>query len=148
MKSAFSLLVLCVLVASCRQLSPDRPRSVREPAYIRFLATPPNYGPLLDAPDTVAAGVPFTVTVRTYGGGCIDRGDTEVGVAGQTVEVRPFDVFQTDLPDNYYCPSVLVFYTHTASVRLDHSAVVTLRAIGRVMPGDSTTAIERSVVVR
>lgn len=143
MKKA-AVFVLCVVAAACGRLGPDRPRPVREPAYIRSLPEPP----LLDAPDTVAAGVPFTVSVRTYGGGCIDEGDTQVGIDGQTVEIRPFDVFPTDLPDNYACPSILRFYSHIASVRLDRAGVATLRAIGRVSPGDSTTTIERTLVVR
>jgi hypothetical protein len=51
-----------------------------------------NSQPVLEAPDTVLAGVPFSIVVRTHGGGPIIRGGAEVRAASGGVEVRPWDV--------------------------------------------------------
>lgn len=142
--ATLTVLGICIAAAGCGSFGPDGVRTERRPAYVRYYQDPPQ----LDAPDTIDAGVSFTVTVRTFGGGCIDQGDTEVSVAGQTAELRPFDIFTTHLPRNYACPDILFHYSHTASVRFTESGVAVVRVVGRVAPGDSATTLERTVVVR
>ena len=98
MRRTSLLLIVLAATAACDIVNPDRKRTEREPAYIRYAGVPP----LLQTPDTVTARIPFVVTVRTIGGGCIDPGDTQVTVLGSVIEVRPFDVFTTHLPQR--CP--------------------------------------------
>ena len=144
MKSTRLLACLSVAVMGCSATAPARPRSERQPAYIRFFAEPS----FIDTPDAVNAATPFTVTVRTFGGGCIDQGDTQSSIVGSTVEVRPFDIFATNLPSNYACPDILRYYAHSVSIRLDQRGSATIRVIGRVAPGDTITTFERAIVVR
>ena len=136
-------LVLAVS-AGCRLLTDNEIRRERQLALIEFYGDPI----VLEIPDTVAVGSPFEVTVRTYGGGCIDPGDTELSVAGQAATVRPYDVFVTHLPPNYACTSDLRLYTHRAAVRFDQAGPATVTVHGRVRPGDSAIAVQRSVDVR
>lgn len=142
MKRSFFPLATIAL-AGCSLLEPGITRE-RLPAYVRFGSEPAR----IDAPDTVAAGVPFSVTVPSFGDGCIARGDTQVEIGDMVVQLRPFDIFTTSMPKNDACTRRLALYDHTASVRLDKPGVAIIRAIGRVDPGDSTTTLERQVIVR
>jgi hypothetical protein len=138
------LLIVLAATAACDIVSPDRKRTEREPAYIRYAGVPP----LLQTADTVTARIPFVVTVRTIGGGCIDRGDTQFTVLGSVIEVRPFDIFTTHLPPGWACAQNLLFYTHAVSVRIDEPGAATVRVVGRAGPGDTLALAERTVVVR
>lgn len=138
------VIVTAAAVSACNIVNPDRKRTEREAAYLRY----GGLSELLVAPDTVTAGTPFDVSVRTFGGGCVDPGDTEVAVVGRVVELRPFDIFTTHLPQGFVCPANLAVYTHTVSVRIDQSGTATLRAIGRADPGDTAATVERVVFVR
>jgi hypothetical protein len=138
------LLIAVAATAACSIVNPDRKRTEREPAYIRYAGIPP----VLQTPDTVTVRTPFVVTVRTIGGGCVDPGDTQATVLGNVVEVRPFDVFTTHLPQGWACPDNLLFYTHTVSVRIDEAGAATVRVFGRAGPGDTLAIAERTVIVR
>jgi len=140
------LLGTLVLAASagCRLFTDNDIRRERQLALIEFYGDPL----VLQVPDTVAVGSPFEVTVRTYGGGCIDEGDTEVSVAGQAATVRPYDVFVTYLPPNYACTSDLKLYTHRALLRFEQVGPATVTVHGRVRPGDSAVAVHQTVHVR
>ena len=141
--TALFLIVAAAAASACNIVNPDRKRSEREAAYLRYAGL----SELLVAPDTVTAGTTFDVSVRTYGGGCVDPGDTEI-VVGRVVELRPFDIFTTHLPRGYACPAILATYTHTVSLRIDQTGATTLRAIGRAGPGDTAAIVERTVFVR
>lgn len=66
---------------------------------------------VVTAPETAQAGVPFQVSVRTYGSGCHSRGETVVEVAGVHVDVRPYDI----LSGRHTCNSILRMFDHAAS---------------------------------
>ena len=116
----------------------------RQPAILRFYGDPL----VITMPETVAVATPFEVTVQTYGGGCIDEGDTEVTLSAHAAEVRPYDIFVTYLPPNYACTGDLRLYLHRAILRFEArgSAIVTVH--GRARPGDSAVAAQRSVHVK
>jgi hypothetical protein len=130
--------------SACRLATDNEIRRERQPALIWFYHDPV----VVQVPETVAVATPFEVTVRTYGGGCIDEGDTEVSVTGRAAVVRPYDIFVTHLPPNYACTSDLRLYTHRASVRFDDAGPATVTIYGRARPGDSTVVVQRSVHVR
>jgi hypothetical protein len=62
----------------------------------------------LEAPDTVAPGTTFIVTVITSGDGCDRMGDTESRVSGLVAEITPYDFRQVD--EN--CTSIGARFTH------------------------------------
>lgn len=138
------LIIALVAACGCSTLEPDHRRTEREPAFLSYAGSPG----LFETPDTVIAGTPFLVSVRTYGGGCIDQGDTETAINEHLIEIRPFDIFTTHLPRGYACTDILAFYTHTVSLRIATSGTWTVRAIGRAGPGDNPETAEGTVVVR
>ncbi len=144
MRVALTLVLGLAATSACASTAREGIRQERQPAFIRFYQEPS----LVEAPDTVSAGEPFTVTVRTFGGGCIGQGDTRAEVRGRVVTLRPLDVHTTRHPGPVVCTSDLVFYTHRVEVRLTEPGVATIRVIGREAPADSLITIERSVVVR
>ena len=144
MQRATVALGLVAVTAGCTALGLDGARKERRPAYISSYEE----RSLVEAPDTVSAGAPFTVTVHTFGGGCIGPGDTVAEVQGSVVTVRPFDVVTTHLPANQVCTAAMYVYAHDVTVRVSQPGAALIRVIGRVDPGDSVTMIERPVVVR
>lgn len=141
----FLVLILALgSAAGCRLTTDNEIRRERQLGLIQFYHDPL----VIQIPETVAVASPFEVTVRTYGGGCIDQGDTEVSLAGAVATVRPYDVFVTYLPPNYACTDDLRLYTHRAQLHFDQPGPATITIQGRVRPGDSTIVAQRVVHVR
>lgn len=97
----------------------------------------------VQAPDTVEAGAAFEVTVRTYGDGCVTRGETIVEQDGLIVIVRPYDVHS----GASVCTQELRMFDHRASVSVDEPGTAEIRVRGRKLPADSAVVVTRSVVV-
>lgn len=116
----------------------------RQLAVIRFYQDPM----LIEVPSVVSRGVDFEVAVRTFGNGCVTQGDTEVSIAGRTAEVRPFDVFVTQLPPNSACTDILRYYLHRATMRFTEAGVATVRVRGRAQPGNDIIVVEHVVRVQ
>jgi hypothetical protein len=122
----------------------DEVRRERQLAWIRFYQDPM----LVEIPNVVSRGVDFEVAVRTFGGGCISQGDTEVSIAGKTAEVRPFDIFVTHIPPNSACTSELRYYLHRATLRFTEAGLATVRVRGRAHPGGRGVVVDEWVIVR
>jgi hypothetical protein len=103
---------------------------------------------LIEVPSVVSRGVDFEVAVRTFGGGCVTQGDTEVSIAGRTAEVRPFDIFVTRLPPNGACTNELRYFPHRATLRFAEAGTAVVHIRGRAQPGDDVIVVERLVQVR
>ncbi len=101
----------------------------------------------ITAPDAVTAGTPFTVTVTTYGGGCVGLGETRVTVSGLTVVIEPFD-WVTQPQPGAACTDQLIRFRHLATVEIVVRGTATLRVRGRREPGGELLEVERSIVVR
>lgn len=112
----------------------------QEPGIIAF------YGEdvVISAPDTVARGQAFPVTVRTYGGGCTSKGPTHLETAGLHATVLPFDIDS----GAHICTSILNVFLHTADVRFDLAGTATVVFRGRRLPEGEAVMFERSIVVR
>lgn len=83
---------------------------------------------VLDAPDTVAVGAPFDVTVTTIGmSGCWAAAGQDMEVDGGIVELMPMDVHS----GAEVCTGILLFLSHTSTVTLDSPGEWTLRVRGR-----------------
>lgn len=101
---------------------------------------------VFDVPDTVQRATPFDVSIRTYGGGCIRQGDTEVSRSGNVAEIRPFDFHALG---NRVCTAELRHYNHRVTLEFGTTGSATVRARG-IKSGPPAVEItrERSVVVR
>lgn len=109
-------------------------------------------------PDTVRAGEPVDVHIRTYGGGCLvrdpgRRGRTSVHAEGPRIRLEPFDVFDlgpSSLQGGWSCTDVLSYWTRTVPVRFDEpgNAVVVVRGLSWSTTPAATIEVERTVVVR
>jgi hypothetical protein len=142
---AHALRVLAVVaLAGCTIITGNRVRRERQLGWIRFHNDPV----VVEVPSTVSRGVDFDVTVRTYGGGCVDQGDTEIMLSGPDAEVRPFDIFVVEMPDNYACTDILKRFTHRATLRFTQAGAATVRIRGRAEPGGEIIVVERQVTVQ
>lgn len=100
---------------------------------------------MVELPQSVRIGERFTVAVTTYGGGCSSLGDTQVGVTGLQVDVRPFD-YET-ITENAGCTRELRMHRHEASVWLEEVGTATVRVHGRRLPADEAVTITRTLTV-
>src|SRR5918999_643775 len=139
-------LIALVVCGGCEAITGgDGVRRERLLGWISFHGEPV----VVDAPGTVSRGVDFDVTVRTYGGGCVDQGDAEVTLSGADAEVRPFDIFVTRAPNNYVCTTdILKSFTHRATLRFMQPGPATVRFRGRAEPSGETIVVERQVTVQ
>ncbi len=126
-----------------------------EPEGVRQVGVIAHHGdlPRVVAPDTVIAGVPFDVTVRSYHGGCEGAGDTEVAVSEGLVSLRPYAIFRMPAPpprgvDGVVCTLEEVIVDRQVSVVLISPGPVVLRVYGLERPSDSVIVVERQLVVK
>ena len=103
---------------------------------------------VVEVPSSATAGMPFTVTVTTYGGGCISEDTTVVKADGQRADVVPYQRIYNPGPNGGACPSELRITRRQASVVFDAPGSGVVRVIGRAMPGDTLMQVQRTVHVR
>lgn len=95
---------------------------------IEFYGDPVRVG----VPSTAEPGQPFVVTVITYGGGCIQKGETKVEVEALRAEVRPYDYdILPTLSANETCTADLRYYEHTATLRFEETGTAEVVFSGR-----------------
>jgi hypothetical protein len=99
---------------------------------------------VIDVPDTVSAGASFTVSVRTYGGGCVRQGETELVIRELSAEIRPYDIHT----GANVCTDILKFLNHQTAVQFNRTGRAEVRIIGRREPEDTAVVITRTVEVR
>ena len=97
----------------------------------------------VSVPDTVLAGQLFSVSVTTYGNGCVSLGRTEVKTDSLSVDITPYD-----LHTGRYCEDILHIIDHTASISLAHSGTAQISFHGKQLPEDLQITEVREVVVR
>jgi hypothetical protein len=90
-------------------------------------------------PDTVAVGLAATVTIRTYGGGCLVRdqergGRTSVNVRDRIAVLVPFDRFDLGpralTGSTWSCTDQLLHWTRVVPVVFDEPGSATIRVRG------------------
>ncbi len=131
------LLASAFLFGSCGVFEADHETVL---GAVFFHSNPPS----VIIPDTVQAGTPFTVTVRTFGDGCYSFARTEIEMDGMAAEIRPYDSRKTDVA----CPEILLTIEHTATLRFDTPGLATVRVVGRRTPSEAEDRLEKQVVVR
>lgn len=103
---------------------------------------------VVTVPETATAGQPFTVEIRTYGGGCVAQGTTEVSVSALTAHLRPRDVRSRTAT---VCTADLRLYRREAFVRFNEPGRATVRIYGVRQDRDvdrEPLVITRTVIVR
>jgi hypothetical protein len=103
--------------------------------------------PVVSVPQQVAATEEFEVTVRTRGGACVRKGETEVELAGDTAKITPYDHYQIPRPGIGCLPTAETFQ-HTVIVTFvdPGEAVVVVRV--REPESDEVTELQYLVSVR
>lgn len=97
-------------------------------------------------PATARAGVPLTVEVRSWGGGCTERDSTGVIVNGLTADVRPL-VREPAPARNAVCPAILKQFTHTTAITFARAGAATVRLHGQRESDGRALTITRAVTV-
>lgn len=98
----------------------------------------------IQVPDSAVAGVPFTVSVRTRGGGCDRRGPTRVERLSGRRTVVPTDSIFVGAA---LCPAVLRSFLHEATVEFGEVGEATVRLRVRDPADGSVIELDRSVAV-
>ncbi|HEU0076169.1 MAG TPA: hypothetical protein VFQ76_00890 [Longimicrobiaceae bacterium] len=134
---------LLLLAAACSGASdPDSRRVVGVIALDAGAPDPPG---ALAAPDTVAAGAPFTVTVTTRGSSSCTRADgAELELRGLLAEIVPYDRDGTRLRA---CTDDLHAFPRDVTVRFAAPGRAVVRVRGRDLRG-GPAVVEAGVVVR
>ena len=95
-------------------------------------------------PDTVQAGVPFAITVTTFGS-CLRPDGVDIHVAGATADITPYDI---TLGSGVVCPAILVDFPRSVTLSFDTPGTATVRLHGRSFsPGAGTVTVEEAAVV-
>lgn len=104
-------------------------------------------GPEVTLPASATIGEEFTVTVRTFGGGCTSKGPTRVDTVDAVIRILPLDVVPDD-PDAV-CPAVLRIFEHQADLAFEEAGERTVRIVGRRVDGevDEVIQLNRTVTV-
>lgn len=126
----------CSSVTGGGQAEPDA-------AVLEFFGDPVQ----VTVPEAATAGEAFPVTIRTYGGGCVRQGTTEVSVEGSTARLRPRDLHK----QSAVCTAELRVFTHQVSVRFAEPGSATLHVYGvRITRGgeEEPMVVTRTVLVR
>lgn len=133
-----SLIGTAAVLAACSGLvGPDGGKRL---GIIAFYGDPV----VTEVPHTVQAGADFDVAVRTYGGGCISAGETDVKLDGLSVDVRPYDVHSGES----VCTSELRFFDHRLTLTIAERGLAQIRFHGKELPAHSTVTVARSVFVQ
>ena len=101
---------------------------------------------VISAPNIVQAGAPFEVTVRTYGGGCIDPDGLEANVEGSLAVLIPYDLYTTP-GRGVFCPLIPEAEPHTTQLTFSEPGPATIRVEGRSEVGNVTGGSEGQAVV-
>jgi hypothetical protein len=97
---------------------------------------------VLTAPATVTAGVPFNVTVTTYGFDCDQRAGAEVAYEGTTAIITPFD----EAPGgNIECPNINKRLGRVVTLNFPSAGAGTIRVVGRAADADGNVTGDAEV---
>ena len=137
---ALFLLMPLITITSCDD--PTGPKEERKIGVIAFYSDPV----VITVPDTVLLGDPFSVSVRTYGDGCVSEDGTEVESTSLSFQITPYDVLT--LGRGVICPAIVRHFDHTATLTATQSGTAQITFHGRQLPGELPISEIREVVVK
>ena len=131
------LLSALFLVAGCDSIfGPEEERRI---GVIAFYDQPI----VIDLPDTVQVGVPFVVSIQTYGGGCLSEGPTKIRVRGLLIDVTPYDIHN----GAEACEDILNMFPHETTLALPTPGLAQFLFYGRQKPDNLPLTVGREVFV-
>lgn len=145
LKLSFVAVMLgCAVTIACYESDPVTPAA--DPGAVPAILVSGDDTARVSVPDTVFWGAPFTITVRTFAGGCtreMDRTEVEVVDADPVVEIRPYN---EALPAGVDCNLDFFWLNHVAELDLASEFVgeYVVRVYGRAEPGGESVQLERS----
>ena len=111
---------------------------------IGFVNGGTSIGLVVEAPESVTAGVAFDVTVNTFGSSsCVRAERLDVEVVGSVARLTPYDRVA---PPNSECSADVGAHPHTAQVTFPTPGAAMLEVHGRTAAGD--TVVRKAVVVK
>ena len=131
-------------LAGCR--SSTGPEPSPDVGVVDFYARGP--AGVIDAPASVRAGRDFTVTVRTFGGGCVSAAGAAVTYHGAALElavVVPYD--NARVPPGTMCTEALTRPARDLTLRFVTPGTAAIRVEGRRQPEGGRAAVEVAVAV-
>lgn len=134
-----AVLAAAVLAAACSPTGTDD--LVQDLAFIEMEGQPAQ----VSVPATARVEEAITVSVKTYGGGCTEMGETQVTVNGSVANVTPLDREPTG---DVGCPRIVREFTHEARVTFETPGEAEVRVHGRRMPGGERFTVTRTVTVQ
>ncbi|MDO8434615.1 MAG: hypothetical protein Q7S58_19640, partial [Candidatus Binatus sp.] len=96
----------------------------------------------LSVPSSARVGVPISITVTSFGGGCIGPGETEVTFQDSGAEIRPHRYETVRLPPDMGCTRELRVFQHTATLQFAQAGEARVRIVGLARPGDAPFVVE------
>lgn len=98
-------------------------------------------------PQTATVGEPFSVTVVTYGGGCTEKGETDVRLEPLRAEIRPYDY---NVAPGQACDTALRTFEHTATLSFTEAGEADIVFYGQKTDasGTSNTMLTRTLEVQ
>lgn len=138
-------------VVGVLEWGPYTVRTSSVPASATLARTDPDL-PRLLAPDTVQAGVPFTVTITTIGlRVCWKEAGAEVELRQNLAIVTPYD-FTPETKDGY-CADTTVLLRRDVELRFDTEGEAVIRVAGRKVTGadlerGTPITVEKRIVVK
>jgi hypothetical protein len=144
-RSALTVLLSVVTLVACSATEPSAsaPERVRGPAILLFYGDTSS----VSLPVSSHVGVPFSLTVTSFGGGCIAHGGVEFTLRGLDAEVQPYRYEAVRLPPNMACTMELRIYHDTVSLEFDEPGDARVRVVGMRRPGDTPYIIEHHLTV-
>lgn len=135
------ILIAAVALFGCDS-SPSAVDTLVRPATLSF------YGNLdvISLPDTAVVGVPFTASVRSYGGGCVSKDETRIELSGQSASIRPF-VREPAENAHVACPDILYFFAHDLELVFNQPGQATVRVFGIREPERTSYTVTRTLPV-
>lgn len=145
-RATVALLTTGSLLAACHDDGGVQPDSILLPANIVSTFLPGDTLAVV-TPAVARVGVPFTIDIRSWGGGCTERDSTTVRVSGRTAEVRPL-VREPAPSRDQACFTIIKQFTHTAAVTLTQAGTATVRVVGRRQDDGRAVTVTRTVTVQ
>lgn len=132
--------LLALAAAGCGGF-PFGPDRERVPATIELSAGDPVE---VVVPAVATRGVPFDVTITTYGGGCVEEADTEVSLQPTGAVVRPYQI----VVRRNVCTAELLINRRTVQVSLATPGPNRVVFHGWSEPSGQVIVVERTVEVQ
>jgi hypothetical protein len=132
-------LLATALLGCAEATAPSEP-----PAGVRW-GVLEHYGaePSVTVPSQAAVGSTATIIAKTWGGGCLAKGPTEVVVSDRRILIRVYDIQETaDV-----CTMPLLSVDHSAEVLFDAPGTWQVDIQGMAQPGAKLITVRREVTV-